>query len=369
MPGWKSLHRVATALHLADDTWAEERGNIGPGELTLDGTPHAPDVPGDVGPDTRVPAAGAATTAGTTGGAGPGGVPAGVEASPGGDDGAHHAPEADDDLTGPAPRRDVAHALLLMLSPRAAMRIDGIGLARQALDHRRTGDARRDLTDDERGLVAGARAWCMAVHSDLAIGTIDGDPILLAEAERHAVEAYQLRPQDPQVVATLALVRHRQGRHADAVAWAEWAVTWIGQHPDLQVDGRLAATLATTLLVLALARWRLNDSLVAAELVEAAGAWRDTLELDDVAFAALAAETDHIPSTASAGTAPVDGPSAGPVGGTGPVDGPAAGHDGDEPTGPPTGAVGGRTGGTHVTGHGRPVMTIHSERPPTRVPA
>ena len=67
-------------------------------------------------------------------------------------------------------------AAMLMLGEHAWQRIDGMGLARQALETPVTGDPRVDLSEDERFLLANGRAWCLVVHSDLGHGGRRDDP-------------------------------------------------------------------------------------------------------------------------------------------------------------------------------------------------
>ena len=78
------------------------------------------------------------------------------------------APPAGEDAY--AARQEAPLAAMLMLGEHAWQRIDGMGLARQALEAPATGDQRVDLSEDERFLLANGRAWCLVVHSDLGHG-------------------------------------------------------------------------------------------------------------------------------------------------------------------------------------------------------
>ena len=60
-------------------------------------------------------------------------------------------------------------ASMLMLGATSYQRIDGMGLARKALEAELTGDPRPNLSVEERCLLASARAWCLLVHGDLGM--------------------------------------------------------------------------------------------------------------------------------------------------------------------------------------------------------
>lgn len=367
MPGRRPWRRLGAVLHLRDDSWdaagptaggvrlpetlveAEAEAEAEVEAEAVDKRTHVelplqrPEVVG--APDGATPSVGTAPppVPPPTASAPP--TPSTDEPVPDAGEGWAMEPQ-DEAVWAMSPRRNASHAVAMMLGSTAALRIEGSGLARQVLDTAPVGDPRFDLGHDERALVAATRAWCLAVHSDLAIGNIEDDPILLAEAERCALTAYDLRPADAQVMTTVALVRLRQRRLDEAVQWAERSVGQLQGDPMLEEDGRVAATMAVALLVLAIARWRLGDASGAATLAQAALAWHHTLEIDDVGFAALLAEVDHVPTLLLADPPP-DAPDRGPAAGGGggaPVAGPPAtapgtAGDGTDPTARSTGPI------------------------------
>ena len=83
-----------------------------------------------------------------------------------------------------AARMDVSLACMLMLGASPYQRIDGMGLARKALEEPSIGDSRRDISVEERSILANARAWCLLVHGDLGHLSRLYDPFVLADAER-----------------------------------------------------------------------------------------------------------------------------------------------------------------------------------------
>jgi hypothetical protein len=212
------------------------------------------------------------------------------------DDAAAAAPDwfgpsdfAEDDY---APRLDVSLAAMLMLGANPWQRIDGMGMARQALEAPRSGDVRHDLSDEERFEMANGRAWCLLVHADLAHHGRRDDPFVLADASRHLTMANELDPANPRLAATLALLRLRQGRQEEAMQAARYAVDAFGRLADERRSGRTQGVALLAVLTLALVSARNGDREVSASLAAAATAVRSPLDVDDAAFAALLAEIE-----------------------------------------------------------------------------
>jgi hypothetical protein len=188
---------------------------------------------------------------------------------------------------------DVSLASMLMLGTTSYQRIDGLGMARKALEAPATGDPRRDLTEEERLLLTNARAWCLLVHGDLGHRARLDDPFVLAEAERSVEEVRRLAPDTPQCETNVALLRIRQGRITEALLSAQRAVEGFAQMPDHQRNGGTQGAALLALLTLALAMASNADPATARWLVEAARAVRVPLDLDEPAFAALLTQVEE----------------------------------------------------------------------------
>jgi hypothetical protein len=209
-------------------------------------------------------------------------------------------PSRDDDFFGPsqpgedgyAARTDVSLASMLMLGTTPYQRIDGMGLARKALEAPRTGDPRRDLSEEERALLSNTRAWCLLVHGDLGHRSRLDDPFVLADAERFVEAARGLAPGSAQVQTTAALLRFRQGRAREALEAAHQAVEGFARLPDHQRGGSTQGAAILAVVVLALVAASSGDVHGARVLGTAARAVRTSLDLDDVAFTALMAELE-----------------------------------------------------------------------------
>jgi len=195
-----------------------------------------------------------------------------------------------------AARMDVPLAAMLMLGVNPWQRIDGMGMARQALETAPTGDSRRDLTVEERFLLANGRAWCLAVHADLARGARRDDPFVVSDASRQLELAQAADPGNPQALTTLSLVRLRQGRPPEALEAAREAVRVFGSLPDEQRTGRTQGAALLALVTLALVTAVSGDREAAQVLAEAAQAVRSPLDLDEAAFAALLGELGELSS-------------------------------------------------------------------------
>jgi hypothetical protein len=191
-----------------------------------------------------------------------------------------------------APRLDVSLAAMLMLGANSWQRIDGMGMARQALEAPRTGDPRHDLSDEERFEMANGRAWCLLVHADLAHQGRRDDPIVLADAGRHLEIAYGLDPSNPSLPTTLALLRLRQGRLEEAKETACRAVDAFGRLADDRRSGRTLGAALQAVLTLALVSASAGDLVRATSLAGAARAVRVPLDVDDAAFGALLTELE-----------------------------------------------------------------------------
>jgi hypothetical protein len=175
----------------------------------------------------------------------------------------------------------------------AWQRIDGMGLARQALESPAAGDPRVDLSQDERFLLANGRAWCLVVHSDLGHGGRRDDPIVLADAQRHVELAQSMAARDAQraqVLTTAALIAFRRGGWQDAVGLAQAAVDSFAVLPDNERSGQSQGTASLAVLTLALLTAASGETEVALNLARAAGALRPPLDVDQAAFGALLTE-------------------------------------------------------------------------------
>ena len=197
---------------------------------------------------------------------------------------AEQGPEQDD------PRHHVSLATMLMLGENPWQRIDGMGMARDALEAPITGDSRRDLSDQERFFLANGRAWCLLVHGDLAQLQRRDDPIVLADASSFAELAHAVSPTDPHLHTTFALLRFRQGRTSEALVAARGAVDAFGSLPDRDRNGRTQGAAVLAVLTLALVTAASGDHATARTLAAVARATRSPLDVDDVAFGALLAE-------------------------------------------------------------------------------
>jgi hypothetical protein len=188
------------------------------------------------------------------------------------------------------PRHDVSLATMLMLGENPWQRIDGMGIARDALEAPATGDPRRDLSDQERFFLANGRAWCLLVHGDLAHMQQHDDPFVLADASRHAELARAIGPSNPLLHATFALLRFRQGRVPEALEAARGAVGAFASLPDRDRSGRTQGAAVLAVLTLALVTAASGDIAPARTLAGVAQAIRSPLDVDDAAFGALLAE-------------------------------------------------------------------------------
>lgn len=191
---------------------------------------------------------------------------------------------------GYVPRMEVPLASMLMLGANSWQRIDGMGMARKALEAAANGDLRHDLSDDERFLLANGRAFCLVVHADLAHEGQRDDPFVVADASRHLDLARATAPDNPQWQTTLALVLFRQGRHADALDVARGAVQAFGSLPDRERSGRTQGA-----ALLALATWALvaaasGDLATSRAVAAAARALKAPVDIEEASFASLMAE-------------------------------------------------------------------------------
>jgi hypothetical protein len=199
-----------------------------------------------------------------------------------------------EELVGPVPRRDVALAIMLMLAPEPWLRVDGMSLARQALDAPSTGDPRRDLKDYERGMLADGRARCLVLHCDLMLGSTREDPIVAYEASRYAEFAMRLAPDDAEVTITLALVRLRQRRAEEASELARRALEALGADPYAASDGRVQSAALLSMLILAISSMHMGDRPTAWALVDVISSAPAPLEVDEVGCARLIAELNDL---------------------------------------------------------------------------
>jgi hypothetical protein len=199
-----------------------------------------------------------------------------------------------------AARQEVPLAAMLMLGEHAWQRIDGMGLARQALEAPAIGDQRVDLSDDERFLLANGRAWCLVVHSDLGHGGRRDDPIVLADAQRHVEQAQSVATKDAdraQVMTTGALVTFRREGSLGALLLAQSAVDSFAVLPDNERSGQSQGIASLAVLTLALLTAASGDTGSALNLARAAGALRPPLDVDQAAFGALLQElSEWIPA-------------------------------------------------------------------------
>jgi hypothetical protein len=199
-----------------------------------------------------------------------------------------------------AARQEVPLAAMLMLGEHAWQRIDGMGLARQALEAPASGDLRVDLSDDERFLLANGRAWCLVVHSDLGHGGRRDDPIVLADAQRHVEQARSVATKDvhrAQVLTTGALVTFRREGAQGALDLAQAAVDAFAVLPDSERSGQSQGIASLAVLTLALLTAASGATQPALNLARAAGALRPPLDVDQAAFGALLKElSEWIPA-------------------------------------------------------------------------
>jgi hypothetical protein len=200
------------------------------------------------------------------------------------------SPEEPEQLEGYVARRDVPLAAMLMVGAQPWQRIDGMGLARKALEAEVTGDARRDLTEDERFLLANGRAWCLVVHGDLGHQGRRDDPFVLADAGRHIELAQHYDPANPAAWSTLALLRLREGRTGESLEAARYAVATFAALPDERRSGQTQAAAVLALVTLGLASAASGDLATAEALGDAARATRRPFDLDEAAFGVLVAE-------------------------------------------------------------------------------
>jgi len=220
-----------------------------------------------------------------------------VDAGPSGGE-----PAPDDDLFGPSPpgdesyaaHKDVSLATMLMLGSSPYQRIDGMGLARKALEAAPTGDPRRDISEEERSMLANARAWCLLVHGDLGHRSRLDDPFVLADAERFVEMAGDVTPGSPTLETTVALLRLRQGRTAEALASAQRALELFARIPEHQRSGRTQGAAILAVVTHALVAASLGDIHGAQVLGTAARAVVTPLDLDEATFLALLAEVDRV---------------------------------------------------------------------------
>jgi hypothetical protein len=213
--------------------------------------------------------------------------------------------DLDDD--GALPLHDVALAMMLMAGSTPWQRVDGMGMARQALESPLTGNQWRDLTVDERLMLTNGRAWCHAVYGDLSPIGSRNDPVVLADAIRHADLAHSMSPHDPEVAMTMSLIRLRQGRVDDALTIAHAAVEGFGSLTARQRSGRAHGSAVLAVVVLALATASSGDIRTAIALGSAARAMRSAVEVDGSALASLLGELSDLMSQAP-GTPPAGPP-------------------------------------------------------------
>ncbi len=197
------------------------------------------------------------------------------------------------DVASYAARRDVSLASMLMLGTSNYQRIDGMGLARKALEAPPSGDPRLDISDEERSMLANARAWCLLVHGDLGHLSRLDDPFVLADAERFVEVARGITPGSPYVETTLALLRLRQGRTAEALESAQRAIDTFARIPEHQRGGRTQGAAILAVVTHALVAASSGDLHGARVLGGAARAVVTPLDLDEAAFEALMAEVDR----------------------------------------------------------------------------
>jgi hypothetical protein len=193
-----------------------------------------------------------------------------------------------------AARMDVSLASMLMLGASPYQRIDGMGLARKALEEPPIGDSRRDITAEERSILANARAWCLLVHGDLGHLSRLDDPFVLADAERFVEVARRVSPGNPSVETTLALLRLRQGRTAEATEIIEEAMEGFAAVPEHERSGRTQGAAILGVVTHALVAASSGDLHAARVLVSAARAVVAPIDLDEAAFTALLAQVEGL---------------------------------------------------------------------------
>ncbi len=193
-----------------------------------------------------------------------------------------------------AARMDVSLACMLMLGASSYQRIDGMGLARKALEEPPIGDPRRDISAGERSILANARAWCLLVHGDLGHLSRLDDPFVLADAERFVELARRVSPGNPSIETTLALLRLRQGRTAEATEIIERAMEGFGAVPEHERSGRTQGAAILAVVTHALVAASSGDTHAARVLSSAARAVVAPIDLDEAAFAALLSQVDGL---------------------------------------------------------------------------
>jgi hypothetical protein len=223
-----------------------------------------------------------------------------AEGTDGSPDGSERGPDEDwfepspGDAAGAAARMDVSLASMLMLGASSYQRIDGMGLARKALETPPTGDPRQDLSEEERSILANARAWCLLVHGDLGHLSRLDDPFVLADAERFVDVAHDISPESPTVETTVALLRHRQGRGPEASESIQRAMEGFAAIPEHRRSGSTQGAAVLAVITQALLAASSGDIERARVLSTAARAVVTPLDLDEAAFAALLAEVDAL---------------------------------------------------------------------------
>jgi hypothetical protein len=199
--------------------------------------------------------------------------------------------QSDDDSY--AARRDVSLASMLMLGGSPYQRIDGMGLARKALETPLAGDPRWDISEEERSMLGNARAWCLLVHGDLGHRSRLDDPFVLADAERSVAAARVMTPENPNIETTLALLRLRQNRMDEALESAQRALELFAAVPEHQRSGRTQGAATLAVVTHALVAACSGDVHGARVLSAAARAVVTPLDLDEAAFTSLLAEVER----------------------------------------------------------------------------
>jgi hypothetical protein len=197
---------------------------------------------------------------------------------------------SESDEAGSGAHNDVSLALMLMAGTSPWQRIDGMGMARTALEAVPTGNQWRDLSLDERLALANGRAWCHVVYGDLSPNGTRNDPIVLVDAARHAELAYAINPDEPEVATTLSLLALRQGRVDDALGFAHQAVEAFASLTDRRRGARAHGSSVLAVMTLALATASSGESQVAVALATAARAMRTAVDVDQSAFTSLLEE-------------------------------------------------------------------------------
>jgi hypothetical protein len=210
--------------------------------------------------------------------------------------------------TGDAPQGDAALAAMLMLGEKSWQRIDGMGMARLALEAEPSNDRRYDLTGEQRFLLANGRAWCLVVHGDLGHQGRRDDPIVIADALRHWELAKTIDPESPELRTTEALIRLRQGRPNLALEAAQRAVQDFGGMKDGSRTGRTQGAALLAVMTLALATAATGKNSRAKVLATTARALRVPMDVDDAAFRALVGELAELEQTVAAPDAESDNP-------------------------------------------------------------